>query len=70
MTHEEFCALKKDDEIIGMNGSIGTVFQVTKARNGVVTVAIEWTPGAPLFTFVSNGTAWMHWSRKDEEGAA
>lgn len=65
MTHDKFCALKKGDEIVGMHGDTGVVASVTQSRTGVVTVAIEWTPGAPLFQFVSNGTAWMHWSLKD-----
>ena len=63
MNFKEFAALKAGDKIENaMTNSKGEVAEVTK-------YGLEVTWGGPLkFFYSAASTAWMHWSKVDDQG--
>jgi hypothetical protein len=62
MNLQQFAALKPGDKIENVfSNSRG---EVTEASNRGV--SLRWSDSSPPFFYSVNSTAWMHWSKVDE----
>ena len=67
MTLQEFAALKPGDQIDNLMSRSRGMISETSDKG----VHVRWNPGSIVtFHYTVTGTAWMHWSKVDEETAS